>query len=934
MTMHDDAAASRLSKRYRALAGLAAWAVSRPRLVLTLAAAVTVVAVVFIPRVEIVTDRGALVDSDEPAQRRYRQVSEMFGSLSLAVAVLQGPQREALRAAADELAPLLEGDERIRSVFYRLDMAFFQERALLYLTPEQLDCVDFALSTSSLGAPSPDGSAGLLALIRSVSGQFATASAETRVPEHCQTLSPLRLLTRLFAEIGAWTTSVERDQLDLLRADDMPEGGPSAGQYGVDDEGYLVESQPAAEGESDSHLLFMLVQPESTSSDEAEARAVTAFIRQRGRAIAQRHGVSLGVTGMPAIITDEMGAVRRDVKQTIITSIICVLLLFLVTFRSLRATALVSLPLVLGLIWTAGFAAAVYEHLTMVSVYFAAVLFGLGIAFGIHLLSRFDEARRAGQSPAEAVRTTMVGAGPGVVTGGVTTAAAFLAVGLCDFKGFAQLGVVAGSGVLLMLVGSLTVMPASLYLWPGRSAAATSRPSLLRVLGGWLERHHRAVLATTVALVALGVYGATKIPFDYDFSKLLPARVEALTYYRLMEERSAFAPDVTISVASSLEQAERLRQQLEGLDTVARAEAVSKYLPGSAEEQQRRVERIRQIATKAMDSVTGLHQQARKAVATKGRPVPAAVATALEELGDAAEDAWFAAQQTGRAEADDLSALAKTVRASAAKVRAASASVAGTRLAELEEKLFQGMVSATEVLITNLRNPGPLDAAELPEDIRRRFLTSRDGDVRYAVYAYPTGRVGDREFLDQFYEQVVAVDAEVTGFPITHYFHGELARRAFFQAALYAALATLLLLAIDFRRVRDVVLAAIPLAVGASLMLGTMTLLGWSYNFVNVVALPLVFGAGVDFGVHLVHRFRQEGNAVSALGTTGRPVVLSAIVTLVGIGGLALAQHRGAASLGWLMVLGIAFCLMAAGLVLPAAMVWWSRHRGPAHHGE
>jgi predicted RND superfamily exporter protein len=110
-------------------------------------------------------------------------------------------------------------------------------------------------------------------------------------------------------------------------------------------------------------------------------------------------------------------------------------------------------------------------------------------------------------------------------------------------------------------------------------------------------------------------------------------------------------------------------------------------------------------------------------------------------------------------------------------------------------------------------------------------------------------------------------------------------------------------------------------------MLGTMEVLGWQFNFVNVVAFPLVIGAGVDFGVHLVHRFRQEGTAPAALRTTGIPVLLSAVTTIVGMGGLALAQHRGAQSLGIMLVLGIGFCVCSASAVLPAAMVLWTRAR-------
>lgn len=913
----------RISGRHWVLGALANMAVTRPKFVVLGALFVTIVAVVLliVPGVRIVTDRAALVSSDDPTQQRYREVSEMFGSVSLAIIVLEGDERTPLRAAADEINEALEDNGHVRSVFYRLDMGFFHDRALLYLTDEQFECVDFAMGPSGLGGAAPEGEPGLVGLINGVRSKIETASPDTEIPEQCKGVNPLVMMNRLFSEIGEWVDDPGRDRLEILREGDLPEGGPSAGQYGVDDQGYLVESD-----QESPHLLFMIVQPESTSGDEEVARALVNSLRSVARSAAERHGVHAGVTGMPAIVTDEMDAVREDVKTTIVTAIFFVLLLFVVTFRSLRAMALVSMPLVLGLLWTAGFAAAVYSNLTVVSVYFAAVLFGLGIAFGIHLLSRFEEGRREGKDAAEAVRYAMEGAGPGIITGGVTTSAAFLAVGFVEFKGFAQLGVVAGAGVLLMLIGSLTVMPATLVLWKGKPLPEPKGRAWLGVFGDFLTRRSWAVLVVAAILAAAGAYGSTRILFNYDFTDLLPSEAEALRSYIVLADRSEFSADVAIAVASSPEEAESLRQRFESLDTVSRAEAVTKYLPGTEAEQRGRVKNIKGLAKTALEPITKVRDQAKAALVPGRRVEPEAVASALEELADTTEDAWFAAQQTGRGEAPDLQQLTKTLRDTAIKVRGAVPSSASKRLLALERIMSEGVVGGTEVLLKNLTEPDVLRPEDLPASVRERFLSkNREGRALYAVYAYPTGRVGNREFLVRFHEELMSANPETTGFPITHYFHGEMARKAFFQAAAYAALATLLLLAIDFRRLRDVVFAAIPLGIGAAFMLGTMALLEWSYNFVNVVALPLVFGAGVDFGVHLVHRFRQEGSAAAALRTTGRPVILSAVTTLVGMGGLAMAHHRGAASLGWLMVIGIGYCLLSAAVVLPAAMTRWPR---------
>lgn len=904
--------------RHVVLEGLTRLAVRWPWHTLGVALLLTAGSAVVVPRVRIVTDRNSLVSSDDPALVRYREVSEMFGSLSVAVIVLEGPERQSLRDAADAVAAALEREPMIRSVFYRLDLGFFMRHALVYLDATQLRCVRAAVGGGAGFTDLPETSQpGLIGLIEGIQHGIGSASAEMHIPRQCQAINPLTIMRRFFAEIGLWVQDRERDTVEVIDRSDLV--GASMSEYGVDENGYLVD----ADGQM-PHLVIMVVQPAASALDEDQARALTTTLRRVAGGIAEEHGATAGVTGMPAIITDEMDTVRRDVRQTILSAIVFVLLLFIATFRSFRATIIVAIPLVLGLVWTAGFAALAYTRLTMVSVYFAAVLFGLGIAFAIHLLSRYDEALRAGEAPPEALRTAMVGAGPGIITGGVTTAAAFLAVGLVEFQGFAQLGVVAGVGVLLMLIGSLTVMPVALWKWRGKPLKEARTRTWLASFGSAVVRMRVVMAALAVGVVGLGVYASQKIDFDYDFYKLLPRDAEAIRYYRTIVERSDFASDIAISVADSLEEAERRRADLESLDTVARAEAITRYLPGPAEEQRAKVEAIRRVAVKVRGPLTSIRDQSRAAVAPGRQSDSTKVAASLESLADTVEDAWFAAQQTKRGEAADLEKLRDSIRESAKTLEAAPEDVATKRLTAFEHKVFSNLAEGADTLLHNLEHPEVMEPHDLPADVRERFVASGpDGRERYAIYAYPTGRVGDREFLVRFIDEARSIDPDITGFPVTHYYHGAMASRAFFQAALYAAIAVLLLLVVDFRSLRDVVLASIPLLVGAAAMLGTMYLAGWSYNFVNVVAFPLVIGAGVDFGVHLVHRARQEGSVIGALRTTGRPVILSAVTTIVGMGGLATAEHRGAASLGLLLVLGITFCLFAAATVLPAVMALW-----------
>ena len=161
------------------------------------------------------------------------------------------------------------------------------------------------------------------------------------------------------------------------------------------------------------------------------------------------------------------------------------------------------------------------------------------------------------------------------------------------------------------------------------------------------------------------------------------------------------------------------------------------------------------------------------------------------------------------------------------------------------------------------------------------------------------------------------------------YYFSERIQSGFREATLYAALAILLLLLLEFRGPVNALLAAVPLCFGAATMLGCMQLLGISYSPANIVALPLVLGMGVEYGVETVHRFAEsKGLDVSGvLTTTARAITVAGLTTLLGLGTMALASHTGIASLGVILVCGIGGCLAASVLVLPALLILIARFR-------
>jgi hypothetical protein len=218
--------------------------------------------------------------------------------------------------------------------------------------------------------------------------------------------------------------------------------------------------------------------------------------------------------------------------------------------------------------------------------------------------------------------------------------------------------------------------------------------------------------------------------------------------------------------------------------------------------------------------------------------------------------------------------------------------------------------------------------------VRGRYL-SADGSS-YAVIAYPKGDIGQRDFFERFVADVLSVDPDATGHPVTHLDFTHKIHRGFAQATAFAAIAVLLLVLLDLRRLRELGIAVAPVVVGGGWTALFIWATGIEFNYASIMALPILIGCGVDFGINLAHRARQEESARRAVRTTGKAIGISAATALLGFGTLMLSDHWGAKSLGIILVFGIAACLVAALVVMPALVerLYAGRGGGSAPKGE
>jgi predicted RND superfamily exporter protein len=313
----------------------------------------------------------------------------------------------------------------------------------------------------------------------------------------------------------------------------------------------------------DGRTRYVLVQP-----DDPESAAVTIapFVEGVRREIAalglEREGVHVGTTGLPQYALDDRDVVRADISRLSGVSFVLIAVLFVAGLRGWREPLAAMAVLALAALATAGVAAFVPGHLTLVSAFFFSILFGLGIDFGVHVVDLAEERRASGAEPRAALEQAIRFLAPGLGTGAATTAASFLLLTASGLRGFAELGWLAGVGVALALAGLVTVLPVLLVRHGGRRRP---RPAAERATGRWLLALQRPALAVPLIALALAAPWAGWPPFDGDYLALQPAGSETVRLERAMVEGSDFAPQFAAFVApdegAAAALAERLRAE-------------------------------------------------------------------------------------------------------------------------------------------------------------------------------------------------------------------------------------------------------------------------------------------------------------------------------------------------------------------------------------
>jgi hopanoid biosynthesis associated RND transporter like protein HpnN len=880
----------------RALRGLSASVYAHRRLWLLPQIALFGVCVYYtILHLQFSTNRNDLVGSDKPYHKNFLEFKKEFPGQDDIAAVVESEDPEKNRQFVERLGAKLDKETNLfKEVFYKGDLKMLGPKALLFLDQESLQDLQKMLAQYRPFIAQFAKATNLNSLFQLVNNQISSQMLKPQQggpdPEIDALMKGLPALQRI---IDLGTDAIHR-----------PGIAPSPGVTALFDAGPEAQAQ---EYITFAKGRFYLVNVR-TGREEDNERAVQ---RMRELVAETQHevpGVNVGVTGEPVLEFDEMLQSQRDTTVACVISLIGSALIFIYGYRETGRPIKAMLSLIVGLGYTMGYTTLTVGHLNILTITFLPMLIGLAIDFGVHLITRYEEELRHGRSEKLSLEKAMVNTGLGIITGAFTTAGAFFAMGFTDFKGIQEMGIISGGGLLICLVPMMTMLPVLLLRGRQNKMDEVATPKIDRraqLEKMWLDRPF-AVIGITLALCIVSAVKFPKVYFDYNLLNMQSKGLPSVQFERKLIDSAGKSVLFAAVVATNAEEAVELEKRIAKLPTVATNDAMSQYITGN---QQPRLEIIGQIKR----DLAGL-----RFLPMDTEPVNIdALSLTLYGLHGYLGLALSEIEEHNETQlADQVKAIRNSIEEFRHAMQTGDRKIVSRRLAAYQQALFKDLQDTFRTLRTQ-DNSSPLTIKDLPPALRDRFVGVTGKQL---IQVYPKGNVWERKAQEEFVNELRTIDPKVTGTPVQLLEYETLLKNSYIQAAFYSLIAIILMVFLHFKNISSVILALIPVAIGTIWMVGMMGWTGIPFNPANIMTLPLVIGIGVTNGIHILNRFAEEQNPGILAKSTGKAVLVSALTAIAGFGSLIPAKHQGIASLGAVMSVGIATCMIAALTFLPAIL--------------
>jgi uncharacterized protein len=814
----------------------------------------------------LTTDINQLISSNSPSRQRELVFEKAFPQFDTIVAVIDAPTPELVQEASNALVARLSPQKNLfRSIDEPQGGSFFAQNGLLFAGVAQLETTVKMLTQAQRLVQVLAADPSLRGVIRTLQyGLLGVQSGKLKLDDM------------------VWPLTLAANTLDQVIANK-----PASFSWRV-----LTQHQ---EPKPSDLLRFLRITAVLDYSELQPGLKASDAIRAAAREldIASRYQAHVRLTGPVPMNDDEFATIKDNAALNAILTIAVVLFILWMALRWWRIIFAVFVSLAVGLSVTAALGLLMVGALNLISVYFAVLFVGLGVDFGLQFSVRYRAERHEVDGLYEALLHAGRRAGAPLTLAALATAAGFLSFLPTAYRGLSELGLIAGVGMLIAFVTSITLLPALLSRVKPPSEPSPLGYSFLAPVDDFLERHRLPILIATV-IVILGASPLLYwLRFDFNPMNLRNPRVESVATYLSLEKDQVGGSNDIEALEPSLAAADEVAAKLRKLPQVARVVTLSTFIP---DQQQEKLAMIQGVATTLGPALSP---------ATVSPPPTddenvAIIKSTVDALNKLADAAPGHGADAAKRLATDMNTLAQGDQAMRQRAEVAFVQPLKTALDDL-----RSLLKAHEVTRDNL-----------PANLVAQWITPQ-GSARLQIV--PSGNASDNATLRAFAHDVQQVEPNATEGPVSILEARRTIITAFLQAGAWALLSIAVLLWITLRRLGDVLLTLIPLLVAGLVTLEICVAIDLPLNFANIIALPLLLGVGVAFKIYYIMAWR-EGQTKLLQSVLTRAVTFSACTTATAFGSLYFSSDPGTSSMGKLLAISLLTTMTAAAVFQPVLM--------------
>lgn len=888
--------------------------VKKWKLFLTIGIIITLIAFAGIYFLKLNLTYYSLLPDNSQKVSDLKKISKNFPSASNIFVVIESKNKEYLIKAIKEISEELKKSyliEYVKNVYSKIDTNFIKNNLLLFLNQGDSKNFNFNFDSSTTTLST-------LSLLNSnIETNLLNKNSFTRLEKNKinYSLDNFNKFLSFLVKNGFLNSDQTSSQLLSLLKSNSPSESIYNNISNILDTVFLPDKYLI---NKDEDMALLMVQPKFTIEDYLHFTPGVLAIEKAVKKVGKNIGVKVGLTGLIVVAKDEMVTSEKGLELSTFIALLLILILLIINFRSISLPLLSSIPLVIGIIWTIGFTGIIIGKLNIITAMYMIALLGLGIDFAIHLLTAFVF-ERENHNFTKSIILSFKKSGRGIITGALTTAVAFFSLYIAKSNLIKELGLVAGIGILSELLAMFMFIPILLKIRnnkierKGKVDPITIKKSKYELiftkhLGNSIKKRYYLYIIISLIVVLVTGINLNRVKIQTNLMEMEAKGLESIELQTKLEKKFEMTPDGMFIISNNIKETQNLTKKLSRIDSIGYVDSISLFLP-SKEDQTKsiekanllrnQIEKYNKLINSSPDLNTLLYFYST--FSGKGKNT-----LRKDEINNFKSNIIKLANIANYGELNSLKANLNKIFDNDQNYKLFSLF--------LEKGIMNYFYPLTKIKAITID--------DLPQSIKETYFSN---DKKYNLISlFPKKNLWIEKNRNEFVNEIEKITDKATGMILVADVLSNIAKKDGIIASIAAIIAIFIIILLDFKNIQLTIFTLFPLLFAIASLLGIMAIFKIKFDFVNIIAIPLLIGMGVDDAIHFAHRYKIEGKGYMDLVVEriGKAVTLTTLTTIFGFLSFVPSPMRAMKSTGIVLSLAMALAWFYSIFFFPAFLIF------------